>query len=1611
MSSLTISRLKNLASWTLAAAALVTAAPSTQGKLILNQVEFALPAGESADPQQGVYVRDSAIAADKFELGKRMERLKEWPKSADVYQEILEKYQDRVVPTLVNEKSQSVKYASVTVAVQERLARWPLEGLTVYRARFEPVAATLLEQARRDDLAALHKIFSFYFATDTAKVAGQRLMDLYIETGEFSAASWIGDRLLDLHPNLAAERAGVLFRTALAYHLAGNAAVAAKRAGVLKANYPNELALIAGKDTKLVQAIESQLREKPPVAIGGSGDSWMSSLGGDASRSLVISASAKPGARIYKIDLPGPNLTGLNPVMRQNQLTQYDAAQKNGQAIGVIPAVDRGEMFFQDGQRIFAIHVESGAPLAGWTQTYSGQRAGQFWLPMRPIYTLNQAETGYISRQHTITLTDDSVLAVMGQPDARAVRVGLASRDAGTRLVCLDRATGRPRWIANPDEIPKNDGNAKNLAFSGSPLVAGDNVYAIARGSTGAGVEDCHLCCYELASGKFKWKCYIASSQNGGIDMNGMPSAVHSSETLSHAAFASGRIFVLTNLGALAAIDAYSGATAWLTIYPRDESIAMARTRQAGRFGWNGNPAVTATQDLARPWEFNPVIVQDGKVFTLPNDGRHLLIYDAATGDEIKRINRNIAYNDTSTRLTMLLAVVGEKLIVAGRNKDFIFGLNWQTYAQKNPDDNSLDIGSTFWTAEINEITGRPFVTQDSVFVPCKTALRVLSMALGRVIHAVPPSPASWPDDEGRGNVVVTRDRVILAGAKYVSVYTDIQGVRQKYQTALKADPANVEARLIFAELMFNARELDESRKTLDEAVQVLGGLSALRPGPLRDRVFSDALLFAQKLGAEKNEASVALAEQFFDRAAAAALNPSQQVNYRLSRARFIEGLSDHQDKLDYSRAVALYQQILSTPPMRILSITGDDGSAPVQAGKVAEVAINELIRRFGPSVYESLEKEAAVRFAALGNQGNPDQLLALADNYPNSQIAPQAMQAAAQSYEKTKQPRMATQVLRRLYWKYSPRLTAAQRAQLTEAMARNYLRVGATAAALGRLQKATALFPETRLTGPLLTPDGKPLQTREGKPAQTFQEAADVLQKLARQTTAAILPDARLPLVPTIEEQLAGKERPKPFLPESPQSTLANIQALIEPPSELADRGRIDRVLAWSDGKLVCYPAGKTVPFWSTAAPISAVVGSAWLESKLLVWSEAELAVLDPDKGALLWKSDLGSLPAAEMISGGAAETAPAAAQPRDPFVFELEERRARNLVMQQRGLRINRIVVDAPAEVAPAAPPVVAAADGRERILHVRPLSDRLIISTSTGRVFAADLADGHTLWQTRLAAGPSIQQTVAGDDFAVVRLHDSNGVNLIVLDSFNGQQIFRKSFTTNQATYPINCALAADGTLVWTTPQSMAAKDLYDAGEQVTWESTGRTYTDMVRSDQLVIVGQEILAVCERGVYVDRRSLRTGHDAGSQISTGTNNDSSVRLYLNGPRLYIISNRSVIAYHLEQGSPSWSDPIDPSVSPGVSLLPADLLLTRNHLFAPSQTTSADGQVASYTLRAYSRAIVLSDGTKALESGRREYDHLIKSPAKIKAWQAVEGGIYYLTADDKLHFLMGNKK
>jgi outer membrane protein assembly factor BamB len=1575
----------------------------------------------AGDSSQGVYVRDSAIAADKFELGKRMERLKEWPKSADVYQEILEKYQDRVVPTAMDDKGNPIQYASVTVAVQQRLARWPAEGLAVYLARFEPVAAVALEQVRQDDYAALHRIFALYFVTDSARQAGIRLMDLYLENGEFSAAAWIGQHLLEWHPHLTADQPLVLFRTALAYHLAGSPALADKFLQELKTQHANAKAAIGGEQVALLDALSRQLQQKPPIAVAGGGDSWPMA-GGDVSRSLVSGAKGTPGAKVYSIDLPGPIVDNLNEQNKRALLEAHNAARGQNLTINVIPAVDRGELFFQDGQRMYAVHLESGAPLAGWTQTHGGNRMGQYWLPNAAAALMNLGgEVGgvnaAVSRQHTLTLTDDAILAVMGQPGGRSPFGPQVANPGGTRLVCLDRSTGKQRWIIAPRSAPADQANSRNLDFSGSPLVVGENVYVIARGGAGAGVEDCHVLCYSLANGEFRWSCYIASSQSGGMAINGMPVAIDN-DTLSHLAFASGRIFVLTNLGAVAAIDAYSGATAWLSIYPRDDATIDRPNRMMRGWGWNPGMGGIPGPNAVRPWEFNPVIVSEGKVFILPTDGRYIHIYDAGTGAEVKRISRQVDYSGKVRKMTMLLAADGQSLFVAGDN--VIFRLNWATYAPTPDNLRKLDEQSVICVTPIfedpqgKEMRGRPFVTADRLYIPLTTHLAIFDLPARKLSTArFPRYPGKWPPEEGPGNVVVAEEHVIVANARGVAVYTDLEGVRQRYLAALQANLNNVEARLVFSELMFNAREFADAMTAMDDAIKVLGGLASMRPGELRDRVFSDAILFAQRIGADKSTESIALAEKLYDRAAAAARNPGQHVTYRMGRARFIESLAGTQPAPDYARAVRLYQEILNDPAMRTIGLAGDDG-ATVFAARRAEDAITDILRKTGPSIYEPFEKQAAAALVALAQTKDANQLLALSEQFPHSTAAAQALLQAADLYEQGANPRMATLVLRRLYWKYEQRYRGAERALLFEAMARNYLKAGNLGAALGRLQNVSKDLPASKLAGQLLTPDGKVLATSQGRPVQTLSEAAAALELYAQQRNLETLPDVRLPAPPTSEEFAAGKPWPEPFLKPEPDSVLLNVQAILRPPVDLPEWNRNDRLVIWSAGKLVCLSPAAKDAHWISPALTGNPVALIWVDKNVLVWGMEEMSLLDGAGGKVLWKADLRTLPAPAVPDGGADEPSPAPADDKQVMA----QIQAEQILIQQRllivrgGIRALPPMPPMPVQQAPVVPN-----DGREYILHVRPVSDRIVVCTSTGRIMTLDLPGGRLLWQSRLSRGTVPRQTLATDEFVVIRTVEGAVSQLVVLDTYSGQPILRKKFP-GAANWPLNCALSPSGMLVWTTQQTIAAKDLYEAGEPHTWSMPGLTFSNITQPDQLLIWNQNVLAVCNNGQFVTRRQLRTGQEipGASLLNTGTadeNAGATVRLRQAGPRLYVLGNRTVITYHLEQGTSA------DIKTEEVNFFPAEALLTRNHLILPGLVTKSLTQnllmedkpptETTFTLQAHSRALIQSTETGKLgESFQLHYRSDFDQPAKVKSWQAVDGGIYYLGGDNKLYLLKG---
>ena len=81
-------------------------------------------------------------------------------------------------------------------------------------------------------------------------------------------------------------------------------------------------------------------------------------------------------------------------------------------------------------------------------------------------------------------------------------------------------------------------------------------------------------------------------------------------------------------------------------------------------------------------------MVQDGLVFTLPTEGRNLLVYDAGSGVEVKRIDlkhmEQVIAEETkvSSPFDTLLGIDGDKMVLASENT--VIGINWKSYTNES---------------------------------------------------------------------------------------------------------------------------------------------------------------------------------------------------------------------------------------------------------------------------------------------------------------------------------------------------------------------------------------------------------------------------------------------------------------------------------------------------------------------------------------------------------------------------------------------------------------------------------------------------------------------------------------------------------------------------------------------------------------------------------------------------------------------------------------------------------------------------------------------------------------------------------------------------------------
>jgi outer membrane protein assembly factor BamB len=706
----------------------------------------------------GVSLPDSPAAADLLKRAAQEESQQHWENAAELYEQAENQFQNRVVPMRSASDSLSSHYCGVAEIVQDRMSKWPEEAIRLYDAIYEPTASELLKSARPGDSTAISNVFWNYFPTESGKAAGIRLIDFYLEDGDFLAASWIGNRLLQMHPALGADRGITLYRTALADHYAGDRNDALELLNRLKLVDPDATGDIGGKQVQLVDSLTAILAAPPllPVTRASDADTY-DSFGGAGGCGELSVARTRFSPRKLSVQLCPSEYPGATGP----QLAAFHAADQSGVNLGpssfaIIPVIDDGELFFQDGRSLYAVDTLTATPLPRWLSTYPGDHHGQYKLS-----AFGRAR----SEMLTLTVSPKVVLAVMGQPDRMAQPINTDTRNlpvvppvvkSETKLVCLDRLTGRQLWSQSPADLPNLASTLNKAVYDGTPLIvparfAGpddsghprDAVLITARTGRLNQFDDCYLVCLSLKTGKYRWSTYL-----GGATQNQTGHAFS-----SQIAFNYGRVFVGTNLGAVAALDASTGRMIWLNSYAHDAGPGIPNA--LGRNALSNDFTSTA-------WLRNPVIVSNGRVFVLPNDAAEVFVYDANTGLELKSLPM-IRWDNAG----LLLGVRDDQLLLNSETK--VFGVDWQRFDSSAGAAAATRFSSDISFVDNSRTCARGFVTAESVFIP--TTNRLVEIARGRAV-ATYPAHGSFNQFEGPGNILVSSRAIVIARQTQVDIYT-----------------------------------------------------------------------------------------------------------------------------------------------------------------------------------------------------------------------------------------------------------------------------------------------------------------------------------------------------------------------------------------------------------------------------------------------------------------------------------------------------------------------------------------------------------------------------------------------------------------------------------------------------------------------------------------------------------------------------------------------------------------------------------------------------------------------------------------------------------------------
>ncbi len=844
--------------------------------------------------QNPVYVDDAPLANEAMELIPSLLESDNHVEAIRVLQRLLDESAQRLIPNADDPDL----FASVRRRVHAILLANP-DLLDRYRTIQEPLGQTMLAEGGFAEVERTRLL------TTSGYEAALRVTQRLLERGDFEAARIVVTQLSS-HPDkptAQSDDATVLLETIARY--------------LDREDVWAQLNAWRGTETRR-SPIE------PPALVTEPKRTPMEPAGQIDLNEMVASP-------LHSTDLPGVQTTHGENTLNFEVFSPW-----------AMPMVTSNELIVNDGGAISSwdrftfqrrwVTRPTGMDMSNMLQSFRSNRRARSELQMRDV--------------SAVDVQGNLVSAITGWVVVYS-RGGVAQRAGDSRLHVLDRADGRVRWSWRPDMHSLDMAQA---ILIGRPRFVGDLVLVQVRKQVAARRSlGSYLFALDARTGDVRWSRLVGSS--GSLPYQSQAGLI-SPELLVH----EGIVYVSSEIGVIAAIEAWSGRFAW------------ARVRGGATFGG---------YDPAPAHAVCPPVMADQGLFVLTADRSSVLRMDPAQGIVLGERGADRLGNPRYLlKVDGLLAAVGENQLTVTPMDGFERAMP----------------RSVAYPANHRQV-GRVVAAGDRLLAPVEGGLyEILARDIDRT---------RLLELQASGLITPTDGQLVACDSSSVHGYLVWSTAERVLSERMQEDPDDPTAAMTFAQLCVQAGRPERLVEALERALASIG----------RQRSDELALaytdhLFELVLSMVRDDAfESAMIDQLIAVLETSARSPTQRV------AHLIELGAQHDRNGNTREAINAFQGILLDD--ELAAATWPGSRLVVRADLEAARRVRDVLARNGQALYESYETMAQSELRAMGANAEPKALEQFARRYPASRATTQAWLAAADRYEASGQSHQAVRALR----------------------------------------------------------------------------------------------------------------------------------------------------------------------------------------------------------------------------------------------------------------------------------------------------------------------------------------------------------------------------------------------------------------------------------------------------------------------------------------------------------------------------------------------------------------------------------------------------------------------